>query len=880
MTMNSSIAKFGGAALLALLVLGTAAAPAVAQDMEQTIRAKALQVLSEAQSQPAPALALGQGSGIRRVAAATTGGMKCLPTCDITDSRFLAIASTGFGTLSPPELSLAVSVPVGTTSFTIGFFDGDARDTAQPVQNWDSGLTSLFDYTLYADPDADGSGLTVIEMLPGQPAILSTAMANNAWTDFTVNTGPEAATPSGNFFYILKIRMLTSVLTLNSFKVRTSAVLSGLTLDPVARPFSYVALWTSMTDLLTVYPSFPSASPTTYDGTFNFYFDVPVSQDELPIWDGDFDFGKFDGSVKDTDDPNTPGAPFLPDWYTSDTRYEGVATGSNPTTTGNPSDDDNIAAPFGSLIVREPSAHYHILAPDGQLYENDNPSGNLEWEQFNVSTAPYDPALMDKSTSSLPPGTYQMQIRGVDMLNLNALLPPFRLLCVDELGGPCILLRPYLVGERVFFDQDGDGSQGSGEAGAPGVALGLYDSHGALIATATTDASGHYTFGVESETYEVRVEASNFLPGGPLEGYATTTGGDSRTGTVPKGNLLTFNFGYRGTASLGDRVWNDADGDGTVGSGETGLDGVTVELLDGSGGVAATAVTSGGGYYSFPHLGPGSYTVRVVSSTVPAGMDPTYDADGTTTPYTAAVSVAPGAAVNSVDFGFRKLVTIGDRVWNDWDGDGVQDAGEPGLNGLTVQLVNSSSTVVATAVTSGDGNYSFPGVAAGTYTVRVVPPACMAPTYDVDGTATPNAATVAATDNLSGVDFGYRTTARPGTGTIGYWKNHAAAWPVQQITVGGVTYSKAQAISLMGTPGKGDKTYDLFKQLVAAMLNVIAGNEPGCIQATIDAANAWMATYPPGSNVKSNSAPWSVGGPLHEKLDDYNNGELCAPHRD
>ena len=131
-----------------------------------------------------------------------------------------------------------------------------------------------------------------------------------------------------------------------------------------------------------------------------------------------------------------------------------------------------------------------------------------------------------------------------------------------------------------------------------------------------------------------------------------------------------------------------------------------------------------------------------------------------------------------------------------------------------------------------------------------------------------------------GIDFGYRTTAQPGTGPIGYWKNHAEAWPVQQITVGGVTYTKAQAISLMGQPGKGDKTIDLYKQLVASMLNVILGNEPSCIRATIDSANAWLTTYPVGSKVKSSSAAWIVGGPLHTTLDTYNNGNLCAPHRD
>jgi hypothetical protein len=120
----------------------------------------------------------------------------------------------------------------------------------------------------------------------------------------------------------------------------------------------------------------------------------------------------------------------------------------------------------------------------------------------------------------------------------------------------------------------------------------------------------------------------------------------------------------------------------------------------------------------------------------------------------------------------------------------------------------------------------------------------------------------------------------PGTGTLGYWKNHPEAWPVQQITVGGVTYSKSQAIGILGTSSRGDKTYDLFKQLVPAKLNVLIGNPSSCVDATIASADSWLVSHPLGSNVRGGSSAWSTGGPLHQTLDDYNNGELCAPHRD
>ncbi|HYG62228.1 MAG TPA: SdrD B-like domain-containing protein, partial [Thermoanaerobaculia bacterium] len=327
---------------------------------------------------------------------------------------------------------------------------------------------------------------------------------------------------------------------------------------------------------------------------------------------------------------------------------------------------------------------------------------------------------------------------------------------------------------------------------------------------------------------------------------------------------------------------------GVQDGGEAGLDGVSVELLDGAGNIVATTTTSGDGGYSFQYLRPGTYTVRVVSATLPTDYVQTYDLDGTSSPHQATVSLGAGEARVDLDFGYRYPPTgsIGDRVWNDLDGNGVQEAGEDGVNGVTVQLLNAGGTVIATQVTSGNGNYSFTNLPAGTYSVRVVSstlPANFIQTYDLDGTGTAHTAAVAlaAGEARTDVDFGYRANPafQPGTGTIGYWKTHPEAWPVQQITIGGVTYTKAQAIYWMDMASRGDKTIDLFKQLVATRLNVILGNDASCVSSSMYNAGSWLATNPLGSNVRSNSAAWLTGGPLHQRLDDYNNGRLCAPHR-
>jgi hypothetical protein len=123
----------------------------------------------------------------------------------------------------------------------------------------------------------------------------------------------------------------------------------------------------------------------------------------------------------------------------------------------------------------------------------------------------------------------------------------------------------------------------------------------------------------------------------------------------------------------------------------------------------------------------------------------------------------------------------------------------------------------------------------------------------------------------------------PGTGTPGYWKNHPDAWPDGGVMIGGVFFTKDDAIALMSTPVARDKTLTMFNALVAAKLNVLAGNDGSCIAEAIAQADAWLAAYPVGSGVMAGGArsPWRVGQPIANRLNAYNNGLLpCAQHRD
>jgi hypothetical protein len=107
------------------------------------------------------------------------------------------------------------------------------------------------------------------------------------------------------------------------------------------------------------------------------------------------------------------------------------------------------------------------------------------------------------------------------------------------------------VGRTVWWDADGDGTQDPGETGIPGVGLRLLDSHGAVLATTTTDAAGHYTFAVlHSGRYEVVVDPSG-LPAGAVPTYdldGGTTDPDGRSGAFDLAvatDRVDVNFGYR-----------------------------------------------------------------------------------------------------------------------------------------------------------------------------------------------------------------------------------------------------------------------------------------------------------------------------------------------
>ncbi|KAA3631576.1 MAG: hypothetical protein DWQ02_16260, partial [Bacteroidetes bacterium] len=57
--------------------------------------------------------------------------------------------------------------------------------------------------------------------------------------------------------------------------------------------------------------------------------------------------------------------------------------------------------------------------------------------------------------------------------------------------------------------------------------------------------------------------------------------------------------------------------------------------------------------------------------------------------------------------GVAAPIEIGNLVWMDVDTDGVQDGGEPGIAGVTVELLDAGMNVIASTVTDANGGYYF-----------------------------------------------------------------------------------------------------------------------------------------------------------------------------
>ena len=248
---------------------------------------------------------------------------------------------------------------------------------------------------------------------------------------------------------------------------------------------------------------------------------------------------------------------------------------------------------------------------------------------------------------------------------------------------------------------------------------------GTAITPLTGGTSGANWYNLQPNVPD-RQAAVELVPAGDL--WKSATLGDLE-------NLCTYAF-------VGNVVWRDANANGVQDSGEPGVSGVLLNLIDpDNGAVVAQATTASDGSYLFAVQPNKDYIIEVapinfnagrplfdfVLSPQDRGGDDTRDSDADQ--LSRRISVPPQLRdANNMTFDIGVIQEsqangiVGDRVWSD-NGNGVQDAGEAGIPGITVRLINTATGAVEkTTTTDANGGYLFINVIPGTYVVEFVPP--------------------------------------------------------------------------------------------------------------------------------------------------------------
>jgi uncharacterized repeat protein (TIGR01451 family) len=299
--------------------------------------------------------------------------------------------------------------------------------------------------------------------------------------------------------------------------------------------------------------------------------------------------------------------------------------------------------------------------------------------------------------------------------------------------------------------------------------------------------------------------------------------------------------------AIGDTVWIDANGNGIREPGESGIGGVNLILNsagpDAACGTAddvavATATTDANGKYRFDAVPAGVYCVDVVNATVPAGLALVSGAD----PH-GPITLAEGQVYLAADFGYQAETgkgVIGDLVWNDANGNGVQDPGEVGLGGVSLSLNKvgadgvcgtADDVAVATTTSAVNGSYLFTGLAPDTYCVKATDPAG---TVLTGGTNPHGPVVLSAGQTYLDADFGYKSDCNGRIGNLVFYDgNRNGVYDGSPIDhgIGGVTLSlvapgldgqlgTADDVTLATTTTASDGSY-LFSGLANGAYQVI-----------------------------------------------------------
>ncbi len=392
-----------------------------------------------------------------------------------------------------------------------------------------------------------------------------------------------------------------------------------------------------------------------------------------------------------------------------------ATTGDNPATTG----------------VVERGWYSFSVAPGTYYVEFDLPSADWVF-------SPQDQGADDGLDSDPDPATGQT--------------PQFSIVSgTIDLNVDAGMYRPVTIGDLVWDDLNANGIRDGGEPGLPGATVNLYESGDLInpIDTTTTTALGNYEFVVPSGTYVIEVlpplGPPNYVYSPQDQGADDTldsdiSQSDGRTDPLALSSEDALSFpdidaGLHVGVTISGLVWEDQNLDGSqlddLSNPEPGRASVTVQLLDSTGTTLLfETVTDSNGEYTFVDVPAGPLILKVIPppgfgfTAEDATVPPNDDIDSDVNQFTGELDlgdlsppIQPGDVVD-FDAGLIQAVVIGDRVWEDLDADGIQDPGEPGLDGVEVNLIDGVS-IVATQITTAGGNYSFVVQTGTDYTIRV-----------------------------------------------------------------------------------------------------------------------------------------------------------------
>lgn len=397
------------------------------------------------------------------------------------------------------------------------------------------------------------------------------------------------------------------------------------------------------------------------------------------------------------------------------------------------------------------------------------------------------------SFGNLAMGTYQ--VREVQVSGWVQTSAPLNLTLTtggQTLAGAIGNYRLATIHGVKFHDTNGDGIRQPSEVGLENWIIFLdtngNDSLDVGETSTETNSAGGYSFGnLYAGEYVVR-EVQH-------PGWTQTSVNPAPITVLPNlsGQTFTENFGNFRLAVIEAGInFHDINRNGVQDDGELGLPGWTIFIDTNDDGVLDTGeqrtVTDGDGRFSFGDLGPGPHHIREVQQ--PGWVQTTAPID---------LSPSSGETLSGVKIGKYELATISGVKFHDFNGDGIRQPGEMGLENWTIFLDANRNDVLdageRSTLTNSAGSYSFNHLDAGEYVVREVQQSGWSQT-------SLNPAPITVLPNLSGqqylVDIGNKQPTSSLSGFVWLDSNNNAEIDPEEMAIAGAI------IELYGTTSRGE----------------------------------------------------------------------------